>query len=378
MRDKKERMLDYITSNVKWFMTTEASVEVIPFYNLSPADFNRAKNYFANDADYDEVVCLISTSVMSIGKSGILFTTDYVYSKAWGGILTGSYKNWIFSSYTARFGTINEFDEDRMRELMSDLADIACDVDDDQEESNISEALQSLGKIIGGVTLGGMAIAEIGSLFSDYIVDANSELIQKELENIDEDSVNGMGLKVYEGISQESSQLVGLLNKCDDEDVDDNTAWEIINALNNVLISLYNQIIEHKDIDEDDDEAYIEYLSRIDFWALLFNDADQFREKYSTAILNDVPDLWDGIMELVDLILEDEEWKPSFSEIVYEFADHVSDNLENLYELIQTYESEDEYEEQVQEIIDSNNEYVCKLLDALDQATDYISSFLEE
>lgn len=145
-----------------------------------------------------------------------------------------------------------------------------------------------------------------------------------------------------------------------------------------VLISLYNQIIEYKDNDEDDDEAYIEYLSRIDFWALLFNDADQFREKYSTAILNDLPDLWDGIMELVDLILEDEEWNQSFSGIVYEFADHVSDNLENLYELIQTYEAEDEYEEQVQEIIDSNNEYVCKLLDALDQATDYISSFLEE
>lgn len=378
MRDKKERMLDYIISNVKWFMTTEASVEVIPFYNLSRADFNRAKNYFANDADYDEVVCLISTSVMSIGKSGILFTTDYVYSKAWGGILTGSYKNWIFSSYTAKFGTINEFDEDRMRELMYDLADIACDVDDNQEESILSETLQSLGKIIGGMTLGGMAIAEIGSLFSDYIVDANSELIQKELENIDDDSVNGIGLKVYDGISQDSSQLVGLLNKCDDGEVDDNTVWQIINALNNVLISLYNQILEHIDIDEDDDEGYKEYLSWIDFWAFLFNDADQFREKYSIAIFSDLPDLWDGIIEYVDLILVDEEWDPAFSEIVYEFADNVTDNLEKLYELVETYEPEDECEEQVQEIINSINVYVCKLVDGLDKATDYISSILEE
>lgn len=130
---KKDRMLAHITNNVNWFMTTSASVEVIPYYDLSTSTFNTVKQYIASDVEYSDVVCLISTSILEKGKSGILFTTDYVYSKSWG-ILTGRYKNMIYTSSCAEFGLTVDFNPDRMRELMSDLSDISIKEDEKEQQ----------------------------------------------------------------------------------------------------------------------------------------------------------------------------------------------------------------------------------------------------
>jgi hypothetical protein len=50
---------------------------------------------------------------MEQGKTGILFTTDYMYSKSWGPF-TKACKNWIYSSYAAEFDFINDFNEERI------------------------------------------------------------------------------------------------------------------------------------------------------------------------------------------------------------------------------------------------------------------------
>ena len=70
---KKDRMLSIITNKVNWFMT-KSSFEVIPYNELPQSVFNRVKEYFASDAKYEDIVCLISTSILETGKCGVLFT----------------------------------------------------------------------------------------------------------------------------------------------------------------------------------------------------------------------------------------------------------------------------------------------------------------
>ena len=100
---KKDRMLDHIKNNVNWFLSSDASVEVIPYYNMSSAVFLRAKKYLVSGyVDEDDVVCLVSTSILEPGKSGILFATDAMYCKSWG-LLTTKYHNYYFSYDFAEF-----------------------------------------------------------------------------------------------------------------------------------------------------------------------------------------------------------------------------------------------------------------------------------
>ena len=90
----KDRMLNHISNNVEWFLNTDVSVEVIPYYNMTNSVFSRAKEYLVTGyVDFDDVVCLVSTSILEPGKSGILFTTDAMYCKSWG-LLTTKYQNY--------------------------------------------------------------------------------------------------------------------------------------------------------------------------------------------------------------------------------------------------------------------------------------------
>src|SRR5699024_8927235 len=147
-------------------------------------DFNRAKQYFASSAEFSDVVCLISTSIMDIGKSGILFTTDYVYSKAWGGIFTGSYKNWIYSSFIAEFDVINEFNTERMKELMSDLADIGIEENDREKVNDTIKKVENFGKVMGTAALVGMTIIDVLSRISDSLVSQNNQVIADEVSQL--------------------------------------------------------------------------------------------------------------------------------------------------------------------------------------------------
>lgn len=382
---KKDSMLAHITNNVKWLMTTE-NVEIIPYYNLSYTDFNRAKQYFAGSAEYDDVVCLLSTSVLDTGKSGVLFTTENVYSKAWGGILTSSYKNGIYSSAIAEFDFINEFDTERMKELMSDLADIAVREEfetKEQEQDEKQEKLKNIGRAIGKVTLSGMILAEIVTLVSDYIVDANNDVIQNEVGQLDSDSLSAIGLKIYQKISEPSSKFIEILNSCsEDEDIDEDIFVSMIASVKNILIAFYNQTLENIDVGLEDMKKYTDYANWVTFWALLFHDADAFIETYPSEILHDIPDVWKAIIDVVDNVLEDGNCDYSFSDITNEFSEGVISNQAELAGVMEN-SSEDDFiddglYDKIQEIIESNNNLTHKLLDGLDRASDYLISLFED
>lgn len=380
---KKDRMLSYITDNVKWFMTTSTSVEVIPYYELSTSVFNRAKKYFAKDAQYEDVVCLISTSVLETGKSGILFTTEYVYSKAWGGILTGVYKNWIFSSFSAEFDIINEFDTERMKQLMSDLADISIEEDDREElDSKIENAINTIeevGKVVGAAALGGMALADIISSIGDSVVCQNNETIANEiasLENSNDEQTKNI-LEIYKEFIPLINEFAEILvDNQDDDDIDVDTSIAIIKKLNEILLELYYQASSNINVSIDDIDEYTKFSEWITFWALMFYDADQFRETYSLEILQEMPECWDAIAELTDTLLEDEGWEDSFSDILFDFAETVIDNVNQSVELLSNSEWDEEFSESMMSLVQSNISSVARLTDALNRATDYIMQLL--
>ena len=188
MSNKKERMLNHIQSNVGWFMTTSV-YKVIPYTELSRSLFNTAQASFAGGAVYENVVCLISTSVWSDGKSGILFTTQNVYTKAWGGLLTSSYKNPLSDGYFATFSSnFNEFDTDRMKELIWDLYTIS--EDEDEKERKRQEAAQRLkqfgeiGTALGELLLAGMLTVETVSFVTNLLVESNNEKLKNEINDV--------------------------------------------------------------------------------------------------------------------------------------------------------------------------------------------------
>lgn len=368
---KKDKMLAYIKTNVKEFITT-SSYEIIPYNELSTTVFNRAKNYFAKDADYDDVVCLISTSIFETGKSGILFTTDFVYSKAWGGILTGIYKNSIHKSNTAEFDVINEFDTEIMKELMSGLADIAnAETKKELSEKKLENAF-NIAEKIGAATLGGMAILDIISQLSDNIVAQNNIEIADGISRINNssDEYNTIIMEIYEEFLPLMGDFVEAYINNEDEE-DEETIISSVKILNDILLVLYNQARLYADVSTDDTEEYNKFSEWIVFWALMFYDADQFRESYPLECLKDMPEYWFRIIAIVDCFLENQEWDKSFLDIIFDFSHTVIDNVSEMSELLLNSEWGDEFVESMTELVQSNKNEVVKLIDALDRATDY-------
>lgn len=373
---KKDRMLNHISNNVEWFLVTDASVEVIPYYNMTNSVFSRAKEYLVDGyVDFDDVVCLVSTSILEPGKSGILFTTDAMYCKSWG-LLTTKYRNYYFSYEFSEFDFHNDFYEDRMKELMKDLNDISVD---EYEIEQFNEKIIDMGKKVGVAALGSMAVLDIITSIGDSVVSKNNDKIANEIAKLEssnnEETVNA--ITIYNEFIPLMNQFVGVCEKAENEDdgISEQTLYELISLLNDLLLALYNQTIQNIDVSPDDEKEYAKFGDWLGFWALMFYDGDRFREAYPISLLEEMPECWEAVIRLMDEVLEDE-WDESFSSIVYEFAEKVISNSTQMSELMSSSEWEDDFVEVMGEIIELNNQAVESLEDALDRATDYLVDLL--
>lgn len=61
----------------------DSSAKVILPYSLSDEDISRINRYFKTYLESDDIVCLVSNSILNIGKSGAVFTKDGFYYKGW-------------------------------------------------------------------------------------------------------------------------------------------------------------------------------------------------------------------------------------------------------------------------------------------------------
>ena len=68
----------------------------------------------------EDIVALISTSVMDPGKTGIVFTTSTVYTRDWG-FFPDTDENWYWDADGANFSSSNDFDKEMLRIIMKEL-----------------------------------------------------------------------------------------------------------------------------------------------------------------------------------------------------------------------------------------------------------------
>lgn len=369
--DKKDRMLKHITNNVKWFLSTDSSVEVIPYYNLSRDVFFKAKECVASEyVDEDDVVCLVSTSILEPGKSGVLFTTDAVYCKSWG-LLTKKYHNYYFEYEYAEFDFHNDFYENRMRELMKDLNDISEEEDEDVVEQFIQQVdnLIDKGKEVGNVVMKGMELVDdIVSLFSNS--DISNEI--DELEESDDSSIVS-AIAIYKEFIPLMYDIV-LAGKT--KNTADETRYSLIAALHDLLLELYFQALDNVDVSNEDMDEYFKFSQWLEFWSLMFCDSEQFVERYPIEILRDAPECWEDILGLTDDMLEDI-WGEKFSDSIYNFAYTVIRNAEELNDALEDCEwMSDEFIEKSEEFMEINNQAVKSLVDILEQTTDLLKEML--
>ena len=368
---KKDRMLDYITNNIYGFMTNTVSLQVIPYNELSVSTFNRAKQYFANDAEYSDVVCLISTSVWETGKTGILFTTDYVYSKAWG-LFQGIYKNSIYSSSSAQFDYVNDFDIDRMRMIMSGLANIACDEDNKKKTQNTIEG-------VGKAILGGFALLDIIASMGDSAVDVNNETIANNITDVNDndDGQTKNIMSFYEEFISPINEFIEMINDIEyGEDIDDDTRTCILEKLNDILLKLYYQTDSQVDVSLDDVDEYTKFSEWVTFWAYMFYDEDQFRENYPLDALQAMPECWEAIAAMVDALYKEDDDDEIFSDALFDFADTIIENTNKMFELMSNSSWDEDFAETMLELSQSNINAVKELEDVLDNVTDYIPELL--
>ena len=188
---KKERMLEHISNNVGWFMNA-ANIKVIPYTDLSRSIFNTAKNNFAYQAEFNDVVCLISTSILDDGKCGVLFTTESVYTKAWAPFgASTAYKCDYWEGYFAEFSNVlNDFYVERMQEMLSDLFNISCDEGEKERKQEVlNQRLEKLGEVgaaIGVMMLAGMTIVDIIACLQDLGVDCDDMNEENFIDKLEE------------------------------------------------------------------------------------------------------------------------------------------------------------------------------------------------
>lgn len=378
---KKDRMLNYISNNVKWFLNTDTSVEVIPYYDMSSSVFLRAKEYLVSGyVDFDDVVCLVSTSIFEPGKSGILFTTDAMYCKSWG-LLTTKYHNNYFSYEFAKFDFHNDFYENRMKALMKNLNDISIEEDETEQLNKKINDVIDMGKKVGAATLGGMALLDILSSIGDNVVSQNNDKIANEIARLEnsnnQETVNA--ITIYKDFIPLMNDFANVCEKAGNEgdDVSEETSYEMISSLEELLLALYDQTLDNVDISPEDVDEYSRFGNWLGFWALMFYDGDQFRESYPIELLEEMPECWDAVIDLMNELLEDV-WEDSFSNIVYGFAESVVSNSTELMELMESSDWDDDFIESMSEIVESNNQAVKDLEDALDRATDFLNDLLPD
>lgn len=373
---KKERMLNHITNNVKWFLSTDTSVEVIPYYDMTNAVFSRAKEYLVSGyVDQDDVVCLVSTSILEPGKSGILFTTDAMYCKSWG-LFTTKYHNYYFGYEFAEFDFHNDFYEDRMKELMKDLNDISVDEDENEQRTPIFDIAKKVGP---AAVLGGMALINVWAVLGDGTVARNNNTIANEMAKLansnDPETVNA--ITISKKFILLTSQFVDTCEKAREEgdEISEDTCYSVISFFNDLLLELYSQTLDNVDISPENEEEYIRFSNWLGFWSLMFYDNEQFRETYPIKLLEDMPEFWDAIISIMDEILEDV-WDDSFSNVVYGFAETVINNSVEMVELMADSDWDDDFLENMSKIVESNNQAVKSLRNVLDSATDYLNELL--
>ena len=160
---KKDKMLNIIRRYINNGLMKLNTYDFIPYDDLKMEDYNRAKSNFA------------STSTFSIGKCGLLFTTDRVYIKPY---MSFSRDNYYYSDYIdATFSGVPDFNESKMRSLMQELDGTSDDV-------AVTKKKSSKRKAAAVAVTGGIAVLSIASkIAADHTSNSTNENYNRTLND---------------------------------------------------------------------------------------------------------------------------------------------------------------------------------------------------
>ena len=184
--------------------------------------------------------------------------------------------------------------------------------------------------------------------------------------------------EVYKEFISPIYELLEILNSNkDNEQIDKDTITCIAVQLSVILQELHDQALEMLNVSSDDIDEVNEFSEWITFWGYMFYfDAEQFRNMYSIEILQKMPECWNIIAKLVDSFLENECWEEPFSDCLFYFATTVVNNFEEKVELLSDCEWDEEFDEAMIELYESDKSALEKLDDALYEANYYFIDYL--
>lgn len=384
---KKDRMLNYITSNTKWFMTS-SNYDVIPYDKLSKETFNKARQFFAGEAYYEDVVCLISTSIMERGKTGILFTTDYMYSKSWGPF-TKACKNWIYSSYAAEFDFINDFNEERMKELLLDLSTIALEEDEKEEKEqkaqNFVNKVNDTVDTIEAIANGGMRIVELFNDFSNYLSEQGQTQGNNQIETEDDYGIDEILEEVLkESFEELAEPMSKFVQSCEQVEKQNNrgnakkkTAKALYECANEILIAIYNQALHNLDIEITEEDEYRKRMAWMVLWACILGSSEYTEALFQSEDMQNFKAAIQLVVITVDSVLE-EQINNTLCETFESFSNTIINNFHQqfLEEENENYNGHELVSHNM-DIVDSNNEALEELCDVLDEVTDALETINE-
>lgn len=120
----------------------DSSATMIPAYSLSTDDINRINHYFQTNLNSDDIVCLVSNSIMNTGKSGAVFTVDGFYYKGW---LSRQVSFEFYFSYDTFDNNYDIFYVNSLREVMRQANDFIEKTE--RQEARLNGLKELLGEV---------------------------------------------------------------------------------------------------------------------------------------------------------------------------------------------------------------------------------------
>lgn len=346
----KDRMQKYIWSKKTEFMNTSTSVALISTHDLTSEYLRTIRENFSNNITSENFVYMISTSIMSAGKTGVVFTDKGVYTKSWG-IFTNCYYNTYANAQSANFGNTTEVNSSKLRETMKQLHEIICEEERQKSKGN---KVEKFANFLEDVKETGELVVDLLNMFNDEAKKIDDTL-KDALESISDTSTNDdteidvtneIALKIYSLFKWDIDTTKKVLEFAEDQDFDDKQKslfYEVSELFVEDLIKHISQIkstaINNFDGAFGEIDSYVEFdyaSGEIFFWALLFHPQCLFEKAYNEKPISDMPDLFYDFFTLLDELIYGEKY---IIEKINRFGSNVVENLEKINELSDQDES---------------------------------------
>ena len=370
----KEKMLYYIRNSANSIL--RGTNTIITYNELTESQFQSVKKHIAYSVNKEDIVCLISTSILEEGKTGALFTIDGVYVKSWG-IMTKTY----YCSYSevakANFGNATDINKEQMCKLMKKLEEI---LSDEKKKINKEKKINNIvGTIETVIDIGEKAIDLIGRFNSKIASISNEDSKMKVSKNSDQcipknEERMRYGFEQYQLFQNNAEKMKKIMERANHVSAENSNETTLfladfidgsmemvgflINELNKKEKKWSNLELDLKNkITDDVLTNTLEYTKWINFWGLMFHPKTAFEKYYPNEPVCGSAELFNDVIIAIDQLLYSEEY---FRTVTTEFGEKVVLSFEKMTKA------------------DPNNGIEKRLYDFYLESQNYIDSFCEK